>query len=89
MVYRLLEEEAKMEARFILRAVRELCDEHRGNPEVDNYRQDIIDKALSLGLENEVVHKVISDNVARNLAVDVFWKELEKRKEEQIRYYTL
>ena len=83
------EDDAKLEARLILRSVRELCDEHRGNPEVDDYQQDIIDKALSLGLENEVVHKVINDNVARNLAVDIFWKEVEKRKDEQIRYYTL
>lgn len=82
-------EKANTESKFIMRAIRELCDEHRGKPDVYDYQQDIKDKALSLGLENEVIHKVISDNVARNIAVDIFWKELEKRKEEQIRYYTL
>ena len=46
-----------MEARLFSLLFR-LCDEHRGNSEVDNYRQDIIDKALSLGLKMKLYIKL-------------------------------
>lgn len=82
-------DQARVEAKVLLRAIRELCDEHRGNPDVDEYSESITEKALELGLSDEVSQEIIANNVAKNLAVDVFWEELEKKKAEQIRYYTL
>lgn len=83
----LSEDDARLEAKFISRAIRELCDEHRGNPDVEGYKIDIIGKANSFGLISDVVYKIISDNVARNLAVDVFWESIEGTKVSQAEYY--
>lgn len=76
-----------IETKSIQRIIREVAEEFRGKHDLDAIAAVVRDKAQNAGINDAAVCELIVDNVSRNLAVDVFWDDLEKRREEQIRYY--
>ena len=80
--------EASLEAKTISRVIQEVYDEYeRKDLNTDNVEQSIINKLIETGFLDDAVVSIIKSNVVKCLAVNYMLKDIDTRKEEQIKYY--